>query len=225
MNGKWRGWGVSEIGPFHIKNNIPNQDSFIIKKFSWGLVGAVCDGLGSKKYSDIGSKKLCEAVVNSVKIFDFEKDLSLFDEIVISLWKMKLYPINLNEALSTLLLVIVKDNKIYIANSGDGGIVTLDKEFIFNENGEFSNITSPFSYSKLKWRVFNEDEISAIMLCSDGVYDDLKKDKIIKFAKDYVAYYKNMNPLKRNREIKNLLQNWPVKGHSDDKTILVLFRD
>ena len=75
MNGKnWNGWGVSEIGPLHIKENLPNQDSFIVKKFCWGIVGVVCDGLGSKQYSHIGSKALVDAIVKTAQLFDFEKE-------------------------------------------------------------------------------------------------------------------------------------------------------
>jgi len=58
----WKGWGITEIGPLHIKENIPNQDSFIVKNYSWGIVGVVCDGLGSKKYSHIGSQALVKAI-------------------------------------------------------------------------------------------------------------------------------------------------------------------
>ena len=226
MNGKWKGWGVSERGPYHIKNSIPNQDFFLFKKFSWGAVGVVCDGLGSKRYSHIGSKHLCEAVVESVKIFDFNKDLSLFNDILKSVWKMRIYPLKENDALSTVLFAVIKSGKIYVANSGDGGIVILgEKNIVLNDDGGFSNITSPFGYKELNWRVYDENKTDSVLLCTDGVYDDLKKEKIVDFAKNYINYYKNLSPLKRVKDIKNMLKKWPVKGHSDDKTILALYKD
>ena len=226
MNGKWKGWGVSEIGPYHIKNGIPNQDSFLFKKFNWGVVGVVCDGLGSKRYSHIGSKQLCQAVVQSVKIFDFNKDLKLFNDILKYIWKMNIYPLMENEALSTVLFVVIKNNKVYIANSGDGGIIILGKkDVVLNNDGIFSNVTSPFGYEKLNWKIYEEKDIEAILLCTDGVYDDLKKEKIVEFTRNYINYYKNLFPVKRAKDIKNMLRNWPVKGHSDDKTILALYKE
>ena len=226
MNGRWKGWGVSQRGPLHIKNSIPNQDSFILKTYTWGAAAAVCDGLGSKPHSHIGSKKLCEAFIQTVKMFEFEKDLSFFEKIMLPMWEMKISPIQDKDALSTIIFTIIKDKKVYIANSGDGGIVILGKkELVFEDSGEFSNITTPFGYQKLNWRMFDEDDIDAVMLCSDGIYDDLQKNRIKDFAKDYINHYKNIPPLKRYFEIKRFLKNWPIKGHTDDKTILTLYKD
>ena len=226
MNGRWKGWGVSQRGPLHIKNSIPNQDGFVLKTYTWGAAAVVCDGLGSKPQSHIGSKKLCESFIQTVKIFEFDKDLSFFEKIMLPVWEMKISPIKTEDALSTIIFTIIKDEKVYIANSGDGGIVILGKkEFVFEDEGEFSNITTPFGYANLKWRVFKEEDINAIMICTDGIYDDLKKERIKEFAKDYINYYKNMQPLKRYHKIKRLLKNWPVKGHSDDKTIVTLYKD
>ena len=36
--------------------------------------------------------------------------------------------------------------------------------------------------------------------------------------------YKKISSIKRNYEIKNWLKNWPVRGHSDDKTIVALIK-
>ncbi len=61
-------------------------------------------------------------------------------------------------------------------------------------------------------------------MCSDGISEDIQKDKILDFFKGYVSNYKNMKSSKRIKDIKLWLKNWPVKGHSDDKTIVALVK-
>ena len=228
MNGNiWSGWGVSEIGPLHIKENIPNQDSFIVKKYSWGIVGVVCDGLGSKKYSHIGSKSLVNAITKAAQLFDFEKDINLFEPLVKSLWDINIFPYTHNETSTTLLFSIVKNNKVYIGRVGDGAIVVFGKESLLLEEDKdmFTNYTTPFGRDqKIQWYIFDDSEIDSIVMCSDGISEDLKKDKLFDFFKNYTDNYKNMQPNKRVYEIKQWLKNWPVKGHSDDKTIVSLVK-
>ena len=228
MNGNlWSGWGVSEIGPLHIKENIPNQDSFIVKKYSWGIVGVVCDGLGSKKYSHIGSKALVNAITKAAQLFNFEKDINLFEPLVKSLWDINIFPYAPNETSTTLLFSIVKNKKVYIGRVGDGAIVVFGKESILLEEDKnmFTNYTTPFGRDqKIEWYIFDESEIDSIVMCSDGISEDLKKDKLLDFFQNYIDNYKNIQSNKRVYEIKQWLKNWPVKGHSDDKTIVALVK-
>ena len=44
------------------------------------------------------------------------------------------------------------------------------------------------------------------------------------FCEQYVLKYKNKRNKKREKEIKMWLRKWPVKGHSDDKTIVALVK-
>ena len=228
MNGNiWSGWGVSEIGPLHIKENIPNQDSFIVKKYSWGIVAVICDGLGSKKYSHIGSKALVDAITQAAKIFDFTKDINLFEPLVQSLWDINIYPYTNNETSTTLLFSIVKNKKVYIGRVGDGAIAIIGKNSILIKEDKdiFTNYTTPFGgEQKIQWHIYDNTEIDSIVMCSDGISEDVKKDKLLDFFKDYIDSYKNIQAKKRVYEIKRWLRNWPVKGHSDDKTIVALVK-
>ena len=225
---KWDGWGVSEIGPSHINMNIPNQDAYIVKKFAWGIVGVVCDGLGSKKHSHIGSKSLVNAIVQCAKIFDFKnKDINLFEPLLKSIWDINISPYEEHETSTTLLFVIVKHKRIYIGRVGDGAIAIFGKNNILVEETKdtFTNFTTPFGRDeKIVWYIFDEDDIDNIILCSDGISEDIQKDKILDFFKGYVSNYKNMKSSKRIKDIKLWLKNWPVKGHSDDKTIVALVK-
>ena len=63
-----KGYGASVIGKAHIKINKPNQDSYLIANNDEYTLAVVCDGLGSKKYSQVGSKKLCGVINKQIKI-------------------------------------------------------------------------------------------------------------------------------------------------------------
>jgi len=228
MSGKqWKGWGVSQIGPLHVKENIPNQDSCIVKQYSWGIVGVVCDGLGSKKYSHIGSHELVNAVIQTAKIFDFKKDINLFEPLLKSLWDINISPYSQDDTSTTLLFAIVKQKKVYIGRVGDGAIGIFGKNsFLFEEDkNTFTNYTVPFGRKeKISWAIFDENDVKYVAMCSDGISEDIHNDKILDFFQNYIDNYKKISSKKRNYEIKNWLKNWPVKGHSDDKTIVVLVK-
>ncbi len=225
---KWQGWGVSQIGPLHIKNGVPNQDSSVVKEYSWGIVGVVCDGLGSKKYSHIGSSALTKSIVQASKIFDFSKDIKLFEPLVRSLWNINIYPYSQDETSTTLLFVIVKNEKVYIGRVGDGAIAVFGKNSLLIEEDKdsFTNYTTPFGRETLiDWQIYDELEVDYIVICSDGISEDIKRDKLLDFFEKYLLNYKNVSSSKRTYEIKKWLGNWPVRGHTDDKTIVALLKE
>lgn len=229
MNGNhWDGWGITQIGPLHIKNGTQNQDSFAIKKFEWGIVGVVCDGLGSKRYSHIGSKGLVDAIIKVSQIFDFQKSkIEQFELLVKSIWNENIYPYSENDCSTTLLCAIIKHDRVYVGRVGDGAIGILgDKNILVEENKDtFSTYTTPFGREeRILWQTFDVKDTKSISLCSDGISEDVKKNNLLNFFKEYVLEYKNQKKRKRKKNIKKWLKNWPVKGHSDDKTIVSLVK-
>jgi len=145
-----------------------------------------------------------------------------------SLWNINISPYLPNETSTTLLFTIVKHNKVYIGRVGDGAIAIFGKKNILVEEDKdmFTNYTVPFGRDeKIKWYIFDEDDIDYIVMCSDGISEDIHKNKILDFFQNYAVNYKNISSTKRNYEIKQWLKNWPVKGHSDDKTIVALIKE
>jgi len=224
MNGKgWRIFGASMIGSYHIKNNLPNQDSFYISNKLLSV--AVADGLGSKRFSHYGSKYLAKFAVRLSRLF--YKNQKAFEEKLSDLWitKLKKQQINYEDASSTLMLVFIKNKKIYIAKIGDGAIIILGKKNIVVEEGNkiFSNATTPFGYDRLKWSIFDEKDIDFIFISTDGISDDIE-DKI-GFAKYFKKYFLKLPKYRYSSEGKEILKNWRVKGSSDDKTFVAMIKD
>jgi serine/threonine protein phosphatase PrpC len=221
----WKGWGVTQTGPGHIFTGTPNQDAYVVQQFKWGIVGVVCDGLGSKKYSHLGSAALAETVVRTAIQFDFNNtDLSLFEPLVRAMWDIKIHPHSRADAATTLLAAIVKDGKVIIGKIGDGAIRVFGKQdYLIDESDDFTNITASFGReNKIEWFIFQQEDVSHIVMCTDGISEDIEIASKKEFFDSYVKHYLDRPPLKRKREVKHWLRNWPVKGHSDDKTIVAL---
>lgn len=224
----WTGWGVTQKGPSHLKNKTSNQDAYKVKIFHWGIVGVVCDGLGSKKNSHIGSKALVKAVVLASDIFDFEtSNIEQFEPLVKSIWEKDIHPYVSSDCSTTLLFTIIKHNKIYIGRVGDGIICILgESNILIEENKDsFTNYTTSFGKNeKIQWQIIDVQKVDSIVFYSDGISEDIQKEKNFMFCEQYVLKYKNKRKKKREKEIKMWLRKWPVKGHSDDKTIVALVK-
>ena len=75
----WKSFGVSMIGPGHIKNGIPNQDYFMDKHSKNFDCIVVSDGVGSCVRSDRGSQVACRAVIDTVFALNIEDSLPSID--------------------------------------------------------------------------------------------------------------------------------------------------
>jgi len=218
MSGRYKVLAISKIGKLHTKQNISNQDAVNYKVYNKLVVGAVSDGMGSRKFSQIGSKVLTSIVVKEAKRF-YGNKIS-FEKKILKLYKQKIRPLKIDDTLSTLLFVIIKNNKTYIAKVGDGMIVGIGKEnIVIDDDKNFSNLTTAFSIDRLKWWEF-DFEFDTIFLATDGISDDIE-DKL-KFVKSFSKYF--FKYPKRKQELKYMLLNWPVKGSNDDKTLLCIKR-
>ena len=67
-------------------------------------------------------------------------------------------------------------------------------------------------------------ECRAVVICTDGISDDLLPDKQMIFAQELNSTYADLGSEDRNRDLKRWLKEWPVPGHSDDKTIACLYK-
>ncbi len=65
----FKAFGASVRGTYHVHARLPNQDAFLIRKNQKGLLLVLCDGLGSKKDSQIGAKKIVRERRKSLKCY------------------------------------------------------------------------------------------------------------------------------------------------------------
>jgi len=232
----WRSWGSSVIGPLHVKAGLPNQDFWMARRYKWGNVVAVSDGLGSKAHSDHGSKAACFAVFEAAKSFRHNPDANIVDilRLIHANWLVKIAPYSSSDCAATCLFAIQIAGSLTLGRLGDGMIIILgeteEDNLILSDNKQdsFSNCTHSLQ-QKFKpdlWEVVTVESTAsnAVVLCTDGISDDLLPGCEIAFAQDFVTSYRGLTSQQRMQKIKSMLTSWPVPHHSDDKTIAVLVK-
>ena len=114
---------------------------------------------------------------------------------------------------------------------GDGLIAVLKSdgsylELYEDKNDGFSNQTNAISENTRvgQWKTASlvRDECLAVLLCTDGVSDDLLPEQRSGFVRHIFERVHNYAAITLSREIRKMLENWPVPKHSDDKTLVCL---
>jgi len=231
----WKSFGASVIGPGHITTSKPNQDAWVSFHRVWADGIVVSDGLGSKSFSDFGSKAACHAVVLAAYAFQGKTTLenTFLSNQIKNNWLTLIAPLEPSDCAATCLFAFRLDDGIFrIGMLGDGLAAAVKTDgmvlSLSDEKAEsFSNITvalSPRVTEKdWRWLSIPEGECSSIVLCTDGVADDLTD--IHGFIKEFSCAYCNLSTVSAARRTREILENWPTPKHSDDKTIACLFRE
>lgn len=248
-------YGTSIRGKAHIDRNVVCQDAHKIKEFSNGwVIAAVADGLGSAAHSDIGAKIAVEVLVK------FCEDNIPFDgnsiikkealEALLQVGYFKAYKEILHYATennlpfesldTTLSAVIYSGRKIVYGHVGDGGIVGLSSTGVYipiteRQKGETSSSVIPLRYGSEHWVISSsEEELSAVMLFTDGIYDQvvppiLNKTgqpiyvpRIRKFCDDHLLKINNTNHKAITAKLEKELTDPFWDAVTDDKTIVTL---
>ena len=117
---------IAHITPLTVWK-IENQDAFYISRNKDYVLALVSDGLGSKKYSDLGSKMAGLAVNNSIRKIIKEKgslEQEKFGALLLSNiaeeWKQLVKPKAPEDCSATCLFVIITAGNIYAFRLGDG---------------------------------------------------------------------------------------------------------
>ncbi len=219
----FKAFGTSIKGTYHAYAKLPNQDAFLIRKNQKGLLLVLCDGLGSKKDSQVGAKRLCESVEKALSVVDIQDcNLELFNKVIFSIWECLLYPLRVCDALSTLQLVFINKEKAFIGKVGDGLLAVLGEENrLLRENKQdLAHLTTPFNRNTLlTWEVLGSEKINALFLCTDGLDESLIDTKRLDFVKDIVNEFKYKN--KASKKCHTLL-----KKHKfyDDTSLIMAYR-
>lgn len=232
----WNSWGGSVIGPLHVKAGMPNQDSWMARRYRWGNVVVISDGLGSKVHSDHGSKVACLAVLEAAKSYQNNPRANILDilRLIHVNWLIGIAPYSASECSATCLFAIRIGGTITLGRLGDGMIAAFGEtdanHLILSDNKQnsFSNYTNSlqqeFKLDQWETATIESAAYNAVMLCTDGISDDLLPGNEVIFSRELYSAYVLLDPGKRRRDLNHWLNAWPVPGHSDDKTIACLFK-
>ncbi len=223
---------ASVTGPGHRRADLPNQDACL--SFSKdGRTGIVLsDGLGSCEKSDKGSKAVCCAVVSAMEQETTAErfDTTRFLKNVKSAYCDFIDADDFLDYQATCLWCLCPDDaRLHAGMLGDGMLAVVKRDGTIvrlsdNKTDGFSNVVLPLSPRTeiSQWQTMSipEDEVDYVMLCSDGVSDDLVDAD--GFVRAFFAEYGER--VAAENEIATMLENWPVPLHSDDKTIICMVR-
>ena len=231
----WKSFGASVCGPGHIAIGKPNQDAWASFHHVWGDGIVVSDGLGSKPFSDCGSHAACLAVAGTANACrdKTEIDHDFLSNRIKTNWLSLILPLEPHDCAATCLFAFrIGNGLIHLGMLGDGlaaavkadgSIVSLSED----KSQGFSNITVALSANAAAkdWKHLSlpEEECAAVLLCTDGVADDL--ENVDGFVKGLIEAHRDLAAVSANRHIREMLESWPTPKHIDDKTIACLFRE
>jgi serine/threonine protein phosphatase PrpC len=232
----WSAMGASVRGPEHFRDGRPNQDAWSSRLRRDTALAVVCDGLGSRPHSSVGSRAACHAVANAVRHWATGPDAppELLLRLVHALWNVRVHQPGSDECATTCLFAVAtKDGRLLLAQLGDGlvmlqtpkGTTTLEPPA-----ERFGNATTGLGIASdlREWRLHLEPNFAgtaSILLATDGVADDLVPEKRSEFLNFLVTEYGSRPAAARTRAIAKELRDWPTPRHRDDKTVAVLWNE
>ncbi|GAE27523.1 hypothetical protein JCM9140_3675 [Halalkalibacter wakoensis JCM 9140] len=229
--------GASIIGQSHLEAALKNQDAYTILESSFGTVMVVADGVGSKPHSDVGSKAICQSVVQAVKIWHSKENapIQLLIRLIHTLWELNISPLEKKDCSTTCLFAVyLKTGKLYLGQLGDGiiGFIHEDNFSVLKiKEEEFGNLTQSVDSvtSLTDWTIKEIDLTTSnfsLLLATDGISEDLIEDKRKEFVEYLVQLIKEKPALKlKNRRIKKLIKGWITNYSLDDKTMIIFNRE
>ena len=225
-----KAYGASVRGKMHIQNKLPNQDAFLVDNSRYYTLAVVCDGLGSKKYSRVASHRLCKIIKKEVQKRFKKRALEPYDLVtsIQSKYKKRIWPFNFNNCDTTCLFSLISSTSIMLFQLGDGlNAIVINDDIVKCENAEkdFTNETRAFGNSKKSDWLFKmvkkeENTKYELILCTDGISEDIIDDTAVEFI--HTVSEKTIGKNKNNPILKDILDSWPNKYSSDDKTIVVV---
>ena len=235
MSARWKSFGASVRGPGHVRAHLPNQDYFLIKSSLFGDVASVSDGVGSCATSHWGAKAACRAVSHiAPKWHGAGQERDALAVAIHSSWLNFVQPFSPEESAATCLFAIrPKRGAVTIGMLGDGLVAVLRTDGSYLElqddkTDSFSNQTTALTNNTAssQWQIasIEQEECCAVLLCTDGVADDLLPERRGDFARHIFAQSLQYDSITACRELRRMLENWPVPKHTDDKTLVFLYR-
>jgi len=213
------------------------QDALGIINQKYYSLFIVADGLGSSKNSDYGAKKAIvsvEKAVNQWRKLD-KNDNKVLIQLIHFYWNLLIGDSGLEkkDCLTTCLFAYIdkSNKKIMLGQLGDGLLLAKSKgEAVFVKSTDDYNFTKSLGSSKsyndwnIKFIDYDTNNFT-LLVTTDGISEDLVENKEDEFAEAIIQKMSKLKRNKRNNYLKQLLENWPTKFHSDDKTICIAWEN
>lgn len=247
----WRTLCQSVVGSFHVQTGLPCQDYGDYKLLGQDvLIGAVADGAGSAKHSDLGAKITVKAALQfleyklkktALAATGTEAELKeIFRRLLAYVQQIlqeeaEKEQLDINDLATTLLVVLVTSKRLAAMQIGDGFIVFKplggNYQLLFQpDKGEYINettfVTSSNALEDMQIKVLTEP-VAFICVATDGV------EKVSIDYKNWQPFPPFFQPLEEylqqtetplQEDLKEFLKREDLnKLTTDDKTLLLAF--
>ena len=220
-------------GPAHVQDGLPCQDAWLAVSDPQAVLAVVCDGLGSRPLSHLGSNAATRAARDAWRLWRKSTVGSVEDliRLVEIAWRIRLDAVSPSDAATTLLMYAEDGHgRAAVAQLGDGLIARQSRSGQTNcypsQNEPFGTthaLGAPHLLSDWRYELvppLSEGEL--LLLATDGVSDDLEPATLSEFA-SWIREDLGVRP-NPSRALRAELRNWPVPGHRDDKTLLAFWK-
>jgi len=222
---EWLLAGASVMGPGHYSDGTPNQDAFLTQKLNRGFLLVVCDGMGSKRLSHIGSVMACRAVQDVISKESFYIDSRTLVESIYRRWLQLVGDRSVTEAVTTCLFCWCDDNGNARSFQLGDGLILAKKLPLPDPTSDFGNVTTGLGVSKKysDWFIneFTLEVADGVVLMTDGISEDLHQGSEQQLLSALTFDLQNKNPRRIKKYLTKELMAWPTPNHLDDKTIAI----
>jgi serine/threonine protein phosphatase PrpC len=173
---------------------LKGDDFYEVKIMENITVAVVCDGVGSAIMGAEAAKRTSNFLVNSLKnrpkSWSMEKSILHFIENINRVLYMEsMEDYEREELVTTLTLVVIEGDRLYGANVGDsriylhrnGQFAQLSHDHAMDEEGMENVLTAAMGLEEVVAPYYFENNLQAgdkILLCSDGLYNELSQEEI-----------------------------------------------
>lgn len=224
--------GASVRGPAHSGSGECNQDALGLWGWQRGQLAVVCDGLGSRPLSHIGSRLACRIVRRVLRSgVSWDDPKALIGQIYRQ-W-LQVLPVAPSHAPCTLLFAACRpDGDALVAQLGDGLLAyRAGGRFgvLSSERTGFSSETKALGISRswADWQVARlrlSGPGDGLVLMTDGVSDDLVQTRREAFLGMLRSECEVRSRRRSRTWLRQQMETWPTPAHGDDKTIAMIFR-
>ncbi|PHS36659.1 MAG: protein kinase [Sulfurovum sp.] len=173
---------------------LKGDDFFEVKVMENITVAVVCDGVGSALHGAEAAKRTSNFLVHSLKnrpkSWSMEKSILHFIENINRVLYMEsMEDYEREELVTTLVMVVIEGDRLYGANVGDsriylqrnGHFAQLSDDHAMDEEGMENVLTSAMGLEETVTPYYFENNLQEgdqILLCSDGLYNELSQDEM-----------------------------------------------
>lgn len=223
----------SVTGPAHQRYGLPCQDAWLAVPSDRACFAVVCDGMGSRPRAREGARAAIRAARDAWRAWSRSPVGSVEDlvRLLEVFWRLRLGTLPPEDCATTCLLYGEDGHgRAAIAQLGDGLIAHRAGDGRIrvhpsrtNDFGLTDALGCPHTLGH--WSLALVAPLrpgEALLLATDGVSEDLEPSRL----GDLVAWVTDDLGLQPQpwRQLAAELRRWPVPGHHDDKTLLVMWR-